>query len=314
MRKNRRAADVGGRGAGVQGLGLLPDGLRQERTSQGRRRPAVEQERFVRRRFGERVEERLEERGQERIERRGKERKQIRRVEVVGRQAGRQARAEKLEGRRIVDGTDQLRAELVRAAQSLGAPADVEPIIERPRDPSFGDWATNLAMVLAKPLGLKPRDLAAAIVERLDHMRAGIRSAEIAGPGFINFRVASDVFAEGLRALINAGDAYGRSNAGQQCPVNIEFVSANPTGPLHVGHGRQAALGDAISSLLAATGWRVTREFYYNDTGAQIMNLAGSVQARVRELKGLPGAEIPEGGYHGEYIRDIAERYASDHP
>ncbi|HXT15812.1 MAG TPA: arginine--tRNA ligase [Gemmatimonadaceae bacterium] len=211
-----------------------------------------------------------------------------------------------------MDGTDQLRAELVRAAQSLGAPADVEPIIERPRDPSFGDWATNLAMVLAKPLGLKPRDLAAAIVERLDHMRAGIRSAEIAGPGFINFRVASDVFAEGLRALINAGDAYGRSNAGQQCPVNIEFVSANPTGPLHVGHGRQAALGDAISSLLAATGWKVTREFYYNDAGAQIMNLAFSVQARVRQLGGQD-IPFPENGYLGDYIRDLAQRYIDEH-
>ena len=212
-----------------------------------------------------------------------------------------------------MDGTDQLRAELIRAAHSLGAPADVEPIIERPRDPSFGDWATNLAMVLAKPLGKKPRDLAAAIIERLDYMRAGIKSAEIAGPGFINFRVASDVFAEGLRALINAGDQYGHSNAGRHCPVNVEFVSANPTGPLHVGHGRQAALGDAISALLEATGWRVTREFYYNDAGAQIMNLAISVQARVRQLGGQD-VPFPESGYHGEYIRDLAQRYIDEHP
>ena len=105
---------------------------------------------------------------------------------------------------------------------------------------------------------------------------------------------------------------YGRSNAGEQCPVNVEFVSANPTGPLHVGHGRQAALGDAISSLLAATGWRVTREFYYNDAGAQITNLALSVQARVRELGGVDVA-FPEGGYHGEYIRDLAQRYIDEH-
>src|SRR4051794_5159353 len=125
-----------------------------------------------------------------------------------------------------MDGTDLLRAELSRAAQSLGASDDVAPVIERPRDPSFGDWATNLAMVLAKSLGRKPRDLAAAIIERLDFRRAGIESAEIAGPGFINFRVASDVFAEGIRALIAAGDAYGRSSAGQGCPVNVEFVSA----------------------------------------------------------------------------------------
>jgi arginyl-tRNA synthetase len=211
-----------------------------------------------------------------------------------------------------MDGTDLLRAELIRAAQSLGAPADVDPVIERPRDPAFGDWATNLAMTLAKPLGQKPRDLAAAIVERLDFRRAGIRAAEIAGPGFINFRVAADVFAEGLRALIAAGDEYGRSNAGQGRSVNVEFVSANPTGPLHVGHGRQAALGDAISALLAASGWHVTREFYYNDAGAQIVNLALSVQARVRQLGGAEAA-LPEGGYHGEYIRDLAQRYIDEH-
>lgn len=211
-----------------------------------------------------------------------------------------------------MDGTELLRAELARAAHSLGAPDDMEPILERPRDPSFGDWATNLAMTLAKPLGRKPRELAQAIVERLDYARAGISSAEIAGPGFINFRVSGDVFAEGLRALIAAADQYGHSNVGQACPVNVEFVSANPTGPLHVGHGRQAALGDAICSLLAATGWRVTREFYYNDGGVQILNLALSVQARVRQFGGQ-AVELPEGGYHGEYIRDLAQRYIDEH-
>jgi arginyl-tRNA synthetase len=211
-----------------------------------------------------------------------------------------------------MDGTELLRAELARAAHSLGAPADVEPLLERPRDPAFGDWATNLAMTLAKSLGRKPRELAQGIVERLDYARAGISSAEIAGPGFINFRVSTDVFAEGLRALIAASDRYGRSNAGESCPVNVEFVSANPTGPLHVGHGRQAALGDAICSLLEATGWRVTREFYYNDGGVQILNLALSVQARVRQLGGQ-AVELPEGGYHGEYIRDLAQRYIDEH-
>ncbi|HEY7394459.1 MAG TPA: arginine--tRNA ligase [Gemmatimonadaceae bacterium] len=211
-----------------------------------------------------------------------------------------------------MDGTDLLRAELKRAAQSLGAPETIEPVIERPRDPSHGDWATNLAMVLAKPLRQRPRDLAQGIVERLDFKRAGIESAEVAGPGFINFRVAPEIFAEELRALIGAGDQYGRPNKGQGCAVNVEFVSANPTGPLHVGHGRQAALGDAISSLLEATGWKVTREFYYNDAGAQIMKLAESVQARVRQLGGRD-TEIPEGGYHGEYIRDVAQRYIDEH-
>jgi arginyl-tRNA synthetase len=211
-----------------------------------------------------------------------------------------------------MDGTDLLRAELKRAAQSLGAPETIEPIIDRPRDPSFGDWSTNLAMVLAKSLGRRPRDLAQEIVERLDFTRAGIKSADVKGAGFINFRVAADIFAEGLRALIAAGDQYGRSPTGAGCPVNVEFVSANPTGPLHVGHGRQAALGDTISSLLEATGSRVTREFYYNDAGAQIMKLAESVQARVRQLGGRD-VEIPEGGYHGEYIRDVAQRYIDEH-
>jgi arginyl-tRNA synthetase len=208
--------------------------------------------------------------------------------------------------------TDLLRAELTRAARSLGAPETIEPVLERPRDPAFGDWATNLALVLAKPLRAKPRDLAQNIVELLDFQRAGIRSADIAGPGFINFRVDVDVVARGIAALIASDTAYGRNDAGKTCPVNVEFVSANPTGPLHVGHGRQAALGDAIASLLEWTGWTVSREFYYNDAGAQIMNLARSVQARIWQLAGRD-AEIPPDGYHGDYIRDIAERYAATH-
>jgi arginyl-tRNA synthetase len=114
-----------------------------------------------------------------------------------------------------------------------------------------------------------------------------------------------------VREIIAAGDRYGHSDAGRNAQVNVEFVSANPTGPLHVGHGRQAALGDAIATLLEVTGWKVTREFYYNDAGAQIDNLAASVEARLKELDGKP-AEIPEGGYHGEYIREIAERYKAN--
>ena len=208
---------------------------------------------------------------------------------------------------------DRLRAELARAARALGASPDVDPIIERPRDPSFGDWATNLAMTLAKPLGRKPRDIADALIASLDKSAAGIQSAEVAGPGFINIRMAAEVSSEGLRALIAQGPAYGRGNEGAGAQVNVEFVSANPTGPLHVGHGRQAALGDAISALLEWTGWDVSREFYYNDAGVQIANLALSVQARVRELRGQ-AATLPEGGYHGEYIRDVAARYVAEHP
>ena len=211
----------------------------------------------------------------------------------------------------MIDAAAQIRAELARVARALGAGDDVDPIITRPSDPVFGDWATNLAMVLARPMKQKPRDVAQRIVDTLDFHAAGIGAANIAGPGFINFRVQSGSVAAGLRSLIASGDQYGRSNAGAGKPANIEFVSANPTGPLHVGHGRQAALGDALASLLEWTGWAVTREFYYNDAGAQIANLALSVQARARQLSGQ-SVEIPEGGYHGEYIREIAERYVAD--
>ena len=206
---------------------------------------------------------------------------------------------------------DQIRAELIRAARSLGAPDDVDPLLERPRDPSHGDWATNLAMVLARPLKGKPREIAERLRDAMNPETAGVSEIEIAGPGFMNFRLDAGRIASGLREIITANESYGRSNTGAGRVVNVEFVSANPTGPLHVGHGRQAALGDAISTLLEVTGWNVAREFYYNDAGAQIDNLAASVEARLNELRGKPSA-IPEGGYHGEYIRELAERY-QDH-
>ncbi|MHB0948200.1 MAG: arginine--tRNA ligase [Gemmatimonadaceae bacterium] len=209
--------------------------------------------------------------------------------------------------------TDALRAELARAAIALGAPAGIEPVLERPRDPSFGDWATNVAMVLAKPLGKKPREIAERLVKELDFAAAGLKAADVAGPGFINMRLATDAFAEGIRGVLRGGAAFGRSVDGAGQPVNVEFVSANPTGPLHVGHGRQAAMGDAISALLEWTGWQVSREFYYNDAGVQINNLALSTQARIRELAGAP-LQIPEGGYHGAYIAEIAQRYVEQFP
>ena len=209
-------------------------------------------------------------------------------------------------------GVDALRREMTRVAVSLGAPSDFVPLLERPRDPAFGDWATNAAMVLAKQLGLKPRDLATTLIASIDKAAAGLASAEIAGPGFINFRLDASTVASGIAALVEADASYGRGTAGANKPVVIEFVSANPTGPLHVGHGRQAALGDAISSLLEWNGWKVSREFYYNDAGVQIENLGLSTQARVRELAGV-AAEIPEGGYHGAYIAEIAERYVAEH-
>ena len=208
--------------------------------------------------------------------------------------------------------TDCIRAELARAARDLGVPGEVDPVLERPRDPAHGEWATNLAMTLARPLQRKPRDIAQQLVERIDVSSCGVARIEIAGPGFINFRLDPAHTARALATILQAGDEYGRSAEGAGRRVNVEFVSANPTGPLHVGHGRQAALGDAIASLLEATGWTVSREFYYNDGGAQITNLALSVVARIRELAGEPLA-IPEGGYHGDYIREIADRFVTAH-
>jgi arginyl-tRNA synthetase len=206
---------------------------------------------------------------------------------------------------------DQIRAELVRTARAIGAPDDIDAVVERPRDPTHGDWASNLAMVLARPLKKNPRQVAESLRETMSLAGAGVARIEIAGPGFMNFWLDPAAVAGGVRDILAASDDYGRSDTGRGRDVNVEFVSANPTGPLHVGHGRQAALGDAISTLLEATGWKVTREFYYNDAGAQIENLAASVEARLKELSG-GAAAIPEGGYHGEYIRELAERYAAE--
>ena len=208
---------------------------------------------------------------------------------------------------------ERIRAELARVAAALGAPPDVTVALELPREKAHGDLATNLALLLAKPLKQPPRKVAERIVAELAFEPGVVASVEIAGPGFINFRLGASALGGTLAAVFAAGAGYGRGAEGAGRPVVVEFVSANPTGPLHVGHGRQAALGDAIAALLEHTGWRVSREFYYNDAGAQIAKLGLSVQARVRELAGL-AAEVPEGGYHGEYIRDLAERYVADHP
>ena len=181
-------------------------------------------------------------------------------------------------------------------------------VLERPRDPSHGDIACNIAMQLAKPLKTNPRELATRLVAALlaDPNAAGlVESADVAGPGFINLRVAASAKQSVARTILQQGEAYGRGNSGAGHHAIIEFVSANPTGPLHVGHGRQAALGDALSSLFESQGHQVTREFYYNDAGVQIATLANSVQARARGFK--PGdTEWPESAYNGDYIADIA--------
>ena len=209
---------------------------------------------------------------------------------------------------------EAIRAALATAAARLGASVSASAVeLERPRDLAHGDIATNLALTLAKSLKQKPRAVAERLVAALELPQGLVRQIAVAGPGFINFVLAEQQLASAIAAVLAAAERYGRGDQGAGKPVNVEFVSANPTGPLHVGHGRQAALGDAIAALLEWTGWRVTREFYYNDGGAQIGNLAGSVQARIRGLRGQ-AAPLPEGGYHGEYIREIGERYLARHP
>lgn len=195
---------------------------------------------------------------------------------------------------------------LAQAASRLGAP-DVEVALERPRDPTHGDLATNLALMLAKTLGEKPRVVAERLVADLELPSGLVRKTEIAGPGFINFFLAGEQVVGVLPAIISAGRTYGRSDVGGKQKVNVEFVSANPTGPLHVGHGRGAALGDGLAALLEWTGWQVTREFYVNDAGTQIDKMARSLWARVQQAAGRD-AEIPEGGYHGEYLAELAQQ------
>ncbi|MFL9880033.1 arginine--tRNA ligase [Herbaspirillum rhizosphaerae] len=204
--------------------------------------------------------------------------------------------------------------ELFQAALApLIAGTDLTPTVtlERPRDPSHGDIACNLAMQLAKPLKKNPRELAQALVDGVLSQPGReelISSADIAGPGFINLRVADAAKQAVVKTILAEGAQYGKSNAGAGKKVLVEFVSANPTGPLHVGHGRQGALGDAMSALLQSQGYDVLREFYYNDAGVQIATLATSVQARGKGFK--PGdAEWPESAYNGDYIADIAEDF-----
>jgi arginyl-tRNA synthetase len=202
--------------------------------------------------------------------------------------------------------TELLTQSLARVAPQ--SPASVIAL-ERPKQAAHGDWACNVAMQLAKQLKRNPRELAQALIAGLP-ASPWLDSAEIAGPGFINLRLKPAAKLDAIRMTLAAGARYGRADAGRGRTILVEFVSANPTGPLHVGHGRQAALGDAISSLLEAQSWKVTREFYYNDAGVQIDNLALSVQARAREQRG-EAVSFPESGYHGEYIREIAADYLS---
>ncbi|QNK03510.1 arginine--tRNA ligase [Dyella telluris] len=209
---------------------------------------------------------------------------------------------------------EQLRELLLQAIRTLQndatLPADLEVpnfVIERTRSREHGDFAANAAMLLAKPARAKPRELAEKLVAALP-ANALVGKVEIAGPGFINFFLAPAAYHAEVGQVLANGNAYGRSTSGKGVVAGVEFVSANPTGPLHVGHGRNAVLGDCIARVLDAAGWAVKREFYYNDAGVQIHNLAISTQARARGI--TPNdAGWPEDGYRGDYIADVAQAY-----
>jgi arginyl-tRNA synthetase len=201
----------------------------------------------------------------------------------------------------VVDALGQMEAD-----GQLPAGLDLSAVaVEPPRDPAHGDMATNAAMVLAKPAGMQPRAIADALALRLAK-DARITSAEVAGPGFLNLRLAASLWQRVVKDALQPGGAFGKSELGQGQRVNVEFVSANPTGPMHVGHVRGAVVGDALSNLLAFAGWNVTREYYINDGGAQVDVLARSAYERYREANGLE-PEIREGLYPGDYLIPVGE-------
>ena len=183
--------------------------------------------------------------------------------------------------------------------------------VEPPRDPSHGDLATNAAMVLAKSAGTNPRALAEAIKPKLEALPP-VTSVEIAGPGFINIRLEPDAWRDELRTIIRQGDDYGQSTIGKNERVNVEYVSANPTGPMHVGHCRGAVVGDSLARLLEAAGFRVTKEYYVNDAGAQVDTLARSAHLRYREALGEDIGEIAEGYYPGGYLKAVGADLAGE--
>ncbi len=182
--------------------------------------------------------------------------------------------------------------------------------VELPRDPEHGDLSTNAAMVLAKPAGMKPRDLAEKIAVRLEAYDS-VKNVDVAGPGFINLRLSDAFWRQRLVEVLEAGTDYGTGEVGQNRAVNVEYVSANPTGPLHVGHARGAVVGDVLASLLDKAGFAVTREYYINDAGAQVDVLARSAHLRYREALGEDIGDIPEGLYPGDYLKPVGEALAT---
>ena len=204
------------------------------------------------------------------------------------------------------DFEQRIRAVVLAFAPDAAAEAVARINAEPPRDPAHGEVATNAAMVLAKPLGMKPRELAMRIAARLE-ADPDIIAAQVAGPGFVNLRLSDAFWAKQLAAILHAGAEFGHSAVGAGAKVNVEYVSANPTGPMHVGHCRGAVVGDVIASLLAATGHEVTREYYINDAGAQVDTLARSAFLRYREALGEDIGAIPAGLYPGDYLKSVGE-------
>ena len=203
--------------------------------------------------------------------------------------------------------------EAIAAQEAFPRPPDLDRIVvEPPRDAGHGDLATNAAMALAKDAGLKPRDLADRIAGELRKLPE-VTNVEVAGPGFINITLDPKVWVQVLREAILAGPDFGRSGLGKAEPVNVEYVSANPTGPMHVGHFRGAVFGDALASLLAFAGYAVTREYYINDAGAQVDVLARSAYLRYREALGEDIGAIPEGFYPGDYLKPVGEELAREY-
>jgi arginyl-tRNA synthetase len=197
-----------------------------------------------------------------------------------------------------------------RAADGVAGTAEVGPedvALERPKNRDHGDWALNIALKLAKPLGTSPRELATALAEGIGAI-PGVSGVEVAGPGFINIRLDAAAAGALAKTIVEQGEAYGRNDALAGQTINLEFVSANPTGPLHIGHTRWAALGDSIARVLTASGARMVSEFYINDAGNQMDNFGASVLAALR------GEPTPENGYPGQYIADLAERVLAQHP
>jgi arginyl-tRNA synthetase len=212
---------------------------------------------------------------------------------------------------RLNDKVKEALAEAAVAAGIVAARDELPPIVlEVPKDKNHGDLATNLAMQLARAAKRNPRQIAEALLEKLDRSGASIRTAEIAGPGFINFRLDKSCLYPVVGEVLAQGGRYGSVDVGQGRTVQVEFVSANPTGSLHLGHARGAAVGDALCNVLDFAGYKVTREYYINDAGNQVANLARSIEARYRQALGLE-AEMPEDGYYGEDIVEYARELAS---